>query len=716
MANDQKAYWIWHPGEYEFMLGLNLHAQRFERGGQQTPIWKMEPMFPDAKFYKKVSVPEKTKFTIYAQGEVNVSIRDEHAEPYTTWGSFYQDFRNGVVLEPGEYTLFISVCNPNGLPCIYIDSEYVKTGPDWEVDSTGYPKTSVDCWLFDSPDNPPSDNFMAEKRMDPVSVERTEYGILYDFGKEMMSRPVMKGIKGNTIESGKTAAKRDALAYTPDYQSYWSKAHAGNPGSIRLIYGESKEEALDFTEADIWDFPGIDGDHYEANSPRAFRYIHVIGGDDLDIEEMYAMYVYLPIENKARFHSSEEKLNRIYDVALYTLHLNSREFFLDGIKRDRWVWSGDATQSYLLNYYTFFDNPLCKRTMRMLAGKEPTTSHLNTIIDYTSYWFVSLYDYYLYTGDLDFIRQTYRRATELMAFCEKRRDERGFMISPPDEWVFVDWAPINNSSDVSFIQLLYMRSLEVLAKMADLCGHHDDAKKYQADFEQTRDCFWKTFWNEEKGCFVHGWDRDKKCYTHYGDDENNIVTRYTNMFSIFFGYLTPEQTESVKKVLLDPEVLEITTPYMKFYELMALCEIGDFDTVTGYIRSYWGGMLDLGATSIWETYDPSQSGIEHYAMYGRKYGKSLCHAWGAGPTLLFGKYYLGVRPTAPGYAEFDICPERGGIESIDGSVPTPTGNVEVTIDASHVTVVNHSEGIGTLKLAGHEDRKVAPGETVTTEL
>ena len=62
MANDQKAYWIWHPGEYEFMLGLNLHAQRFERGGQQTPIWKMEPMFPDAKFYKTVSVPEKTKF------------------------------------------------------------------------------------------------------------------------------------------------------------------------------------------------------------------------------------------------------------------------------------------------------------------------------------------------------------------------------------------------------------------------------------------------------------------------------------------------------------------------------------------------------------------------------------------------------------------------------------------------------------------------------
>jgi len=26
-------------------------------------------------------------------------------------------------------------------------------------------------------------------------------------------------------------------------------------------------------------------------------------------------------------------------------------------------------------------------------------------------------------------------------------------------------------------------------------------------------------------------------------------------------------------------------------------------------------------------------------MYGRKYGKSLCHAWGAAPLYLLGRYY-----------------------------------------------------------------------------
>ena len=63
--------------------------------------------------------------------------------------------------------------------------------------------------------------------------------------------------------------------------------------------------------------------------------------------------------------------------------LTTREFFIDGIKRDRWVWSGDAIQSYLMNYYLFFDNETVKRTIWLLRGKDPVTSHSNTTVSYT---------------------------------------------------------------------------------------------------------------------------------------------------------------------------------------------------------------------------------------------------------------------------------------------------------------------------------------------
>jgi hypothetical protein len=54
------------------------------------------------------------------------------------------------------------------------------------------------------------------------------------------------------------------------------------------------------------------------------------------------------------------------------------------------------------------------------------------------------------------------------------------------------------------------------------------------------------------------------------------------------------------------------------------------------MKDYWGGMLKLGATSFWEEYNPQKKGAEHYAMYGREFGKSLCHAWGASPIYLLG--------------------------------------------------------------------------------
>jgi hypothetical protein len=112
-------------------------------------------------------------------------------------------------------------------------------------------------------------------------------------------------------------------------------------------------------------------------------------------------------------------------------------------------------------------------------------------------------------------------------------------------------------------------------------------------------------------------------------------------------------------------------------------------------------MIRLGATSIWEEYDPKLSGIEHYAMYGGKFEKSLCHAWGASPIYLFGRYYLGVSPTSPAYGTFTVEPQLGGLGRIEGIVPVNGGEVRVTLDAHKLTVFATKAG-GTLRFLGRE--------------
>jgi hypothetical protein len=125
---------------------------------------------------------------------------------------------------------------------------------------------------------------------------------------------------------------------------------------------------------------------------------------------------------------------------------------------------------------------------------------------------------------------------------------------------------------------------------------------------------------------------------------------------------------------------------MRFYELETLCMMGYQSKVLDEMKDYWGGMLKEGATTFWEKYNPTEKGTQHLAMYGRPYGKSLCHAWGASPVYLFGKYYLGVKPLKAGYKEYEVRPVLGGLQWLRGAVPTPFGLIHVFMDQQTLTV------------------------------
>jgi len=129
--------------------------------------------------------------------------------------------------------------------------------------------------------------------------------------------------------------------------------------------------------------------------------------------------------------------------------------------------------------------------------------------------------------------------------------------------------------------------------------------------------------------------------------------------------------------LLNDSIPKITTPYMRFYELEALCAMGEQSYVLKEMKDYWGGMLSLGATSFWEEYNPAKKGAEHYAMYGRPFGKSLCHAWGASPNIEFFRTVLGIDSYAPGFRKIKIEPHLGDLANVSGEIPHPNGKVAV---------------------------------------
>jgi hypothetical protein len=661
----QQATWIWYPGDYEIWLSNNMQNRRTDRGSFFPVFWKMDSHYPLIDFHKDFTLSQPENVTIYAEGQYNVKLD----------GKPFEGTPKSIRVPAGKHRINVKVFNQASVPAIYVkgkailsDSSWLVTFEDKEwIDETG--KTSdisatkwlnAGSWNFNSPSSLPSQFKLPVKPMHAVQVTKDGSSGLVDFGKETFGFVKLHGIKGK--------------------------------GNVTLYYGESKEEALSKDGAVTLDKlqlqTALKKDSVIPLS-KAFRYVNVVMDPTVSIDSISMLYEYADVKELGSFRCSDDEINRIYDVAKYTLHLNTREFFIDGIKRDRWVWSGDAYQSYLMNYYLYFDSPTVERTMAALRGKDPVTGHINTIMDYTFYWFLGIYDYYLYTGDKSFIRQYYPRMQSLMDYVLGRRNSNGLLEGLPGDWIFIDWAAgLSKKGEVSFEQMLFARSLETMALCADIVNDAEGKTMYAKLSDEMKQKLFSIYWNPSKHALVH---------SRVNGKQTQNVTRYANMFGIFFNYFTEEQKQQVKEhVLLNDSIQKITTPYMRFYELEALCAMGEQDYVLKEMKNYWGGMLKLGATSFWEEYNPEKKGAEHYAMYGREFGKSLCHAWGASPIYLLGKYYLGIKPTGPGYSTYTIEPVLGGLQWMQGTVPTPSGNIEMYVSTKEIKIKG-AAGTGTLR-------------------
>ncbi len=649
MDNKQKATWIWYPGDFEIWLHHRVSLQRAARKMIIPPIWRLDHHYSSVVFQKvyQLDAPEIIRITVDGFFTVAIDGLELYGDSTCTQTT------HEVTLPAGSHKLTIAVINDGAIPALYVQGSSIYSDTSWMVSCHNKRWETIGYADFDQPDLPPSQYKLATTPIDPVSVQEIQVpqpGLLLDFGKETFG---------------------------------YVQIQVQGKGRITVVYGESVEEALSLEYCEVIDEIAVDSAEPQlyTTASRAFRYLYVVP-ENCTCGKVNALYEYLPLEYRGTFRSSNEGLNAIWDTALYTLHLNTREFFLDGIKRDRWVWSGDAYQSALMNYYSFFDQAVTRRTWIALRGKDPVEMHINTILDYSFYWFIGLYDYYLYTGDLTFVRQNYRKMLSLLDFCLGRRNTNGLVEGFNGDWVFVDWAPIDNHGEVSTIQLLFVRSLETMALFAQLLEDKQRATEFERLAREGKEQLLPLFWDKVQGAFIH---------TRIDGVPSQHVTKYPNMLALLFGYLTPEYVEQVKhNVLLNDKVQKITTPYMRFYELAALCEIGEQKAVLQEILSYWGGMLDLGATSFWETFDPAENGSQHTAMYGRPFGRSFCHAWGASPIYLLGKYYLGVQPLTPGYESYLIAPRLGGLDWIEGQVPLPHGEISVYADRSSIKV--HTPG------------------------
>jgi hypothetical protein len=170
--------------------------------------------------------------------------------------------------------------------------------------------------------------------------------------------------------------------------------------------------------------------------------------------------------------------------------------------------------------------------------------------------------------------------------------------------------------------------------------------------------------------------------------------QYDLALVLWSGMLSDGEAAELIRDLFAPETGRIGAPFHGLFVTEGLFSHGADALAVDFMRRFWGGMLERGATTFWDNFSLSwPPGV----VTGRN--TSLCHGWAAGPTYSLGAHVLGVRPLDPGFERFIVEPQPGGLEWAGGEVPTSNGPVAVRWEAHDSEFLLHvhvPDGTGAL--------------------
>jgi alpha-L-rhamnosidase len=388
------------------------------------------------------------------------------------------------------------------------------------------------------------------------------------------------------------------------------------------------------------------------------------------------------------FESSDPMLNRIWETGAYTAHLCMQDGIWDASKRDRARWMGDTDVSGRVIEDVFGDKPLMEDTLNRLMGPAPIDQHVNGIPGYSSFWFTEVADYYRHTGSKEFLESEHERLVQLLNYVDGEFDARGVFANTRKQWLYVDWSPDLNGDTPETRRattLEFYRAYREAVWLLRQLGDNANADKYQARAAAI-----------EAGTQKYLLDPATETYG---------LRWQTNAAAVISGAAGPQQYPTIwNHVLSNVGHVKynalIITPYYNYYVIRAMAEMNHRKDALAWIRQYWGGMINEGATSFWEGYDPSwYKGNFHAALQaddGSGYFVSLAHGWSSGPTAWLMEQVLGIQPTGPGFSTVNIRPDLADLSWAKGAEPTPHGplNVDIRRTASKVAVtVDVPEGV-----------------------
>ena len=358
------------------------------------------------------------------------------------------------------------------------------------------------------------------------------------------------------------------------------------------------------------------------------------------------------------FSCSDNDYNSLWRKATRTLYLCLRNNCYMGCPdRERGEWQGDAVlemeecfYALDLSSHKLAKNFMLTQQVGQLAGQN--------LIAHGEY---GDWTYYLYTGDLETLKQIYpgtKKYLDLYNIGANGLPDYRFMTSAlVDIYDWYDWG--TGKQDFKVIQAAeYFGALSALKKMAQVTGHAEDIPAIDAKLNSMKKNFDRVFWNED------------------GYRSGTILDERANAMAVCSGLADSSKYDVITKLIGGLE--GNSGPYFERWIMEALCVMGKPENALLRMANRYRGQIDASFTTLWEY---MERGFDMKTGTDCANYLTLNHAWNT-PNTILSKFITGVAPKSPGWNLYHVLPQEAFLTSIDTTVPTVQGQVEVSIKKS----------------------------------
>ena len=350
-------------------------------------------------------------------------------------------------------------------------------------------------------------------------------------------------------------------------------ASPGGPVRVRIRFGESVTEAMG--QALCQQVCSVEpGRTYELGAT-GFRFVRFDLLDDATfarLDHVRALLVCRDLEFKGAFRCSDERLNRIWQAGADTVRLCLQSHLWDGVKRDRQVWVADMHPAVMAVNAVFGELAVVRESLDLVRDETPPTQWMNGISAYSIWWILIHRGWYLHHGDRAFLERQRGYLRGLLDHLTSRIDGEGRECL--DGWRFLDWGSCGDDAAIhAGMQALLVLGLEAGAELFEDMGEPDRAMGCREAVARLR--------------------------RHV---PAGVTGKHALALLVLAGFADARVSN---REILGRDPCRGLTPFSGYSVLQARAQAGDIEGCLELLRRYWGAMLDLGATTFWEDFDPA---------------------------------------------------------------------------------------------------------------